>query len=48
MSKPAKQAQQFARQLFKLSVVNGVVSGSLSFNPLNISSAALSATEKAL
>ena len=26
MAKPAKQAQQFARQLFKLSVVNGVVS----------------------
>jgi len=25
MAKPAKQAQQFARQLFKLSVVNGVV-----------------------
>jgi F-type H+-transporting ATPase subunit delta len=25
MAKPAKQAQQFARQLFRLSVVNGVV-----------------------
>jgi F-type H+-transporting ATPase subunit delta len=25
MAKPAKQAQQFARQLFKLSVMNGVV-----------------------
>jgi F-type H+-transporting ATPase subunit delta len=25
MAKPAKQAQQFARQLFKLSVVNGAV-----------------------
>jgi F-type H+-transporting ATPase subunit delta len=26
MAKPAKQAQQFARQLFKLSVMNGAVS----------------------